>query len=57
MKVNPKTAVEIQQIKGMLSHLNIKLQALKSNDPNEWQAVLQEYAVAASALYMTQNNG
>jgi len=49
-------AGEIQQLKGMLNGLHNKLQAMKSNDPNEWQAVLQDYAVAASALYMTQNS-
>lgn len=44
---------EIQGLKGLLGTLNVKLQNMTSKDPNEWQIVLQEYAVAASALYVT----
>jgi hypothetical protein len=44
---------EVAQLKAMLNQLNTKLQGLKSNDPNEWQGVVQEYVVAASALYVT----
>lgn len=46
---------EILGLKGMLNELNNKLQGMKTNDPNEWQLVIQEYAVAASALYVTLN--
>lgn len=44
---------EIAGLKGMLSQLNGKIQGLQTGDPDEWQAALQEYAVAASALYVT----
>ena len=44
---------EIQQLKAMLSQINAKLLALTTTDPNQWQAVIQEYAIAASALYVT----
>ncbi len=56
--VAPSTFVqhEVQGLKGMLNQLNSKLQGLKTNDPNEWQSVLQEYTVAASALYVTLND-
>jgi hypothetical protein len=29
---------------------------MSSKDPNEWQKVLQDYAVAASALFVTLNS-
>jgi hypothetical protein len=48
--------LEVQQIKGELNQLNMKLQALMTTDPNQWQVVLQAYAVSASALYVTLNN-
>jgi len=44
---------EIGQLKGVLSGLNTKLLALSTSDANEWQKVIQEIAVAASALYLT----
>ncbi len=47
---------EMQQLKTSLSQLNTKLQGLRSTDPNEWQSVLQEYVVAASALYVTMHD-
>ena len=47
-----KTA-EVQALKGMLGQLNTKLQNMTSSDPNEWQALLQDYSVTASALYVT----
>lgn len=51
----PSAAIqsEIQGLKGMLNQLNTKMQGLQSKDPNEWQQVLQQYTVAASALYVT----
>ena len=55
---NPKPsmaskALEVLQIKGELSRLNMTLQTLTTSDPNQWQAVIQAYAVLASALYVT----
>lgn len=47
---------EIQQLKVLLNQLNAKLLAMDSIDPNQWQLVLQDYAVAASALYLTIHN-
>jgi hypothetical protein len=44
---------EIGQLKGVLSGLNTKLVTLSTSDANEWQKVIQEIAVAASALYLT----
>jgi hypothetical protein len=39
------------RLRATLNQLNAKLQGLQSGDPNQWQGVLQEYVVAASALY------
>lgn len=44
---------EIQQLKALMSQTNAKLLGLTTNDPNQWQAVIQEYIVASSALYLT----
>jgi hypothetical protein len=44
---------EIQQLRGRLSGLHQQLVALPGTRPEQWQAVLTEYAVAASALYRT----
>jgi hypothetical protein len=46
-------AAETQQIKVAMNGLNARLQAMSSTDPNQWQAVLYEYSVLASALYVT----
>ena len=54
--VSPNLNGEISQLKGLLGQLNSKLQAMQSNDPNQWQKVLQDYAVAAGALYVTIYN-
>lgn len=45
---------EVGTLKAKLTQLNTRLQSLPAFDPNQWQAVLQEYAVLASALYLTQ---
>ena len=44
---------EAIQLQNRLNQANAKLQALKTSDPNEWQKVLVDYAVLASALYRT----
>ena len=44
---------EIQELRTMLNQLNVKLQGLPTHDPDQWQKVLQDYVVAASALYVT----
>jgi hypothetical protein len=36
-----------------LNALNQQLQSLPGAEPDRWQTLRQEYAVAASALYMT----
>lgn len=46
---------EIGLIKSNLSTLHSRLQSLPARDPNEWQALLQEYLVLASALYLAQS--
>jgi Domain of unknown function (DUF4150) len=46
-------AMEQMQLQGRLNQLNARLQSLRTRDPNEWQKVLTEYAVLASALYRT----
>ena len=48
--------MEVTQIKSMLNQINTKIQNFKSEDPNEWQKVVQEYVVAVSALYVTNNS-
>jgi hypothetical protein len=52
-KAATSRALEVQQIKGELNRLNMKLQLLMTSDPNQWQGTLQAYAVAAGALYVT----
>jgi hypothetical protein len=47
---------EAQQLRGRLATLTAKLQNLTSKDPAQWQSVLQDYAVTASALYVTLND-
>ena len=44
---------EQMQLQASLSQVNARLQSLRTRDPNEWQKVLTEYAVLASALYRT----
>ena len=41
---------------GTLAQLHNRLSSMSSKDPNEWQKVLQDYAVAASALFVTLNS-
>jgi hypothetical protein len=52
--VSSKARGELQQIRASLNVLNARLQAMKSNDPDQWQKVLRDYVVAASALFVTQ---
>ena len=40
-------------LRGTLAQLHNRLSSMSSKDPNEWQKVLQDYAVAASALFVT----
>jgi hypothetical protein len=58
MKVmgNPVVIGEISMLRGALTQLHNKLSTMSSADPNEWQTVLQDYAVAASALFVTLNS-
>ena len=48
------TMMEVMQLKTKLNELHMQLQALPADDPNRWQAVLTDYAVMASALYITR---
>jgi hypothetical protein len=48
-----KVQLESQQLRGRLNALNQQLQSLPGTDPDRWQNLLQDYAVTASALYMT----
>ena len=50
----PGVLKEVTQLKTKLNELHAQLQALPVDDPNRWQAVLTDYAVMASALYMTR---
>jgi hypothetical protein len=45
---------EMQQLQARLNLSNARLQALRTSDANEWQKVLEEYLVLASALYRTK---
>jgi hypothetical protein len=54
---SPAMHNEIAQLKSALSQLHSRLQSLRAGDPDEWQKVLQDYAVAASALYVTMRSG
>ena len=46
---------EILLLKKRLNSLNQQVQSLTSKDPNVWQRALEEYVVAASAIFITQN--
>jgi hypothetical protein len=48
---------EILQLKAMMNQINTKMLAMTTIDPIQWQAVIQEYVVATSALYVTIHGG
>ena len=48
---------EINQLKAILNRLNTNLLKLRSHNPDEWQRLLQDYLVAAGALYVTREMG
>ena len=52
--VSSKNA-EVMAIKTRLNSLNTTIQRLSPDQPDKWQTALQDYAVAASALYTTLN--
>ena len=48
--------LEAAQLRNLLSDLNQQLQRLPKGKADQWQAVLVNYAVAASALYVTMTD-
>jgi hypothetical protein len=50
-----KVMGETSALKARLNAVNVKLQGLSPQQPRLWQAALEEYAVTASALYVTLN--
>jgi len=44
---------ESAQLRNMLNDLHFQLQHLPAGSPERWQKVLEDYSVAASALYRT----
>jgi hypothetical protein len=44
------------QVDGVLNSLHAKLRTLPAKDPNQWQAVLEEYIAAAAALYLLKRD-
>lgn len=48
-----KAAAEAASLRSQLSALAQRIQSMDSPDPNEWQKALEEYLVAAGALYVT----
>jgi uncharacterized protein DUF4150 len=48
-----KQSTEAQQLRGTMGELHNKLVSMTAPDPNQWQAVLADYALAAGALYLT----
>jgi hypothetical protein len=49
----PNTLAEVQQLRSRMTSAHQQLIALPAGDPDKWQSLLQEYAVSASALYVT----
>jgi len=49
----PVKALEVMQIHNGLTQLASKVTTMTTKDPNEWQKVVQDFAVLASALYTT----
>ena len=47
---------EYKQLQGVLVQLNTKIQNMDSDDPNAWQKLVQDYVVAAGALYATRQS-
>src|SRR6059036_297451 len=47
------TQTEIQQLRGRLSSVHQQMLGLHGSRPEQWQALLKDYAVTASALYRT----
>ena len=46
-------SADSQTLRQMLQTLHIQLIGLPGTDPNRWHALLEEYIVNASALYVT----
>ena len=51
--MSPKARGEVLSLKARMNALNVKIQGLSLDQPEQWQGVLQDYAVTASALYTT----
>jgi hypothetical protein len=51
-----KITGEVAQLIGELDRLHNNMRLLPATDPNAWQTVLQQYVVAASALYVTKRD-
>ncbi len=48
-----RAAAEAASLRSRLGALAQRIQSMDSPDPNEWQKALEEYLVAAGALYVT----
>ena len=46
--------MEIQQLRMRMNSLHHQITNLQSSNPDKWQKLLEDYSVAASALYMTK---
>ena len=53
--ISGKARTEVTSIKARMNALNVKMQGLSPDQPEQWQGVLQDYAVTVSALYTTLN--
>jgi hypothetical protein len=51
-----KITGEVAQLVGELDRLHNNIRLLPATDPNAWQTALQQYVVAASALYVTKRD-
>jgi hypothetical protein len=53
---NVKITGEVTQLIGELDRLHNNMRQLPATDPNAWQTALQQYVVAAAALYVTKRD-
>jgi len=44
------------QLDAQLSNLHAQLRMLPARDPNQWQAILEQYVAAAAALYLLRRD-
>ncbi len=53
-KVSNTVQIEVQRLRAQMSSIHQQILMLKASNPDQWQKLLEDYCVTASALYITQ---